>query len=176
MTKPRHLALVGLMGAGKTTVGARAASRLGRPFVDTDEVVEATLGLSVSEIFAAEGEPGFREHERRAVADVCASPVPLVIACGGGAVLDPANRARLRETSLVVWLRAGPATLAERVEEEAATRPLLRERGASATLALLDVLRTPAYDAAAHVTVETEGRPVDEVVDAVLEELARCDG
>jgi shikimate kinase len=163
------------MGAGKTTVGAESARRLGRPFVDTDEVVESTLHMTVAEIFASEREPGFREHERRAVADVCASPTPLVIACGGGAVLDPANRSRLRETSLVVWLRAGPAALAERVEDEVAERPLLRERGASATLALLDALRAPAYDAAAHVTVETEGRSVDEVVEAVLEELARCD-
>ena len=175
MASPRHLALVGLMGAGKTTVGARCAEGLGRPFVDTDDVVEATLGLSVPEIFAALGEPGFREHERRAVADVCASPVPLVIACGGGAVLDPENRARLRDTSLVVWLRAGPAALAERVADEVANRPLLRERGASATLARLDVLRAPAYEAAAHVIVDTEGRSVDQVAQAVLEELARCD-
>jgi shikimate kinase len=171
-----HLALVGLMGAGKTTVGARCAELLGRAFVDTDEVVEATLGLSVAEIFAAEGEAGFREHERRAVADVCASPAPLVIACGGGAVLDPANRNRLRATSFVVWLRAGPEALAERVGDDAAERPLLQGRGAGATLALLDVLRAPAYEAAAHAVVETEGRTVDEVAAAVLGELARCDG
>jgi shikimate kinase len=171
----RHLALVGLMGAGKTTVGARCAERLERPFVDTDDVVEASTGLTVAEIFAAEGEAGFREHERRAVADVCASPVPLVIACGGGAVLDPANRAGLRASSLVVWLRAAPAALAERVADEVASRPLLRERGAAATLARLDELRTPAYEAAAHVTVDTDGCSVDEVVAAVLGELARCD-
>ena len=171
----RHLVLVGLMGAGKSTVGVRCAELLGRPFVDTDDVVEATLGLTVPEIFAAEGEPGFREHERRAVADVCASPVPLVIACGGGAVLDPGNRGELRATSVVVWLRAGPDALAERVADEAENRPLLKERGTAATLALLDVLRAPAYQAAAHATVETEGRSVDEVASAVLEELARCD-
>jgi shikimate kinase len=171
----RHVALVGLMGAGKTSVGARCAELLGRPFVDTDEVVEATLGLSVPEIFAAEGEPGFREYERRAVADVCASPVPLVIACGGGAVLDSANRAQLRATSVVVWLRAGPEALAERVGDDADGRPLLKGRGTAATLALLDVLRAPAYEAAAHTIVETEGRTVDEVAAAVLEEYARCD-
>ena len=171
----RHLALVGLMGAGKSTVGVRCAELLGRPFVDTDDVVETTLGLTIPEIFAAEGEPGFREHERRAVADVCASPVPLVIACGGGAVLDPGNRGALRATSVVVWLRAGPDALAERVADEAENRPLLKERGTAATLALLDVLRAPAYEAAAHAIVETEGRSVDEVAAAVLEELARCD-
>jgi shikimate kinase len=174
MTGP-HLVLVGLMGAGKTTVGRRSAQLLGRDFVDTDDVVEATLHLTIPEIFAAEGEPGFREHERRAVADVCASPVPLVIACGGGAVLDPGNRDQLRATSVVVWLRAGPDALAERVADEAENRPLLEERGTAATLALLDVLRAPAYEAAAHAVVETEGRSVDEVAAAVVEELARCD-
>jgi shikimate kinase len=171
----RHLALIGLMGAGKSSVGARCAELLDRPFVDTDEVVEASLGLTIPEIFAAEGEPGFREHERRAVADVCVSPVPLVIACGGGAVLDAVNRSELRATSVVVWLRAGPEALAERVGDDAENRPLLKERGAAATLALLDVLRAPAYEAAAHAVVETEGRSVDEVAAAVLEELARCD-
>ncbi len=85
----RHLVLVGLMGAGKTTVGEVCASRLGRPFVDTDDVVEATTGRVIAEIFATDGEAAFREAERRAVADVCASPEPLVIACGGGAVARP---------------------------------------------------------------------------------------
>ena len=168
----RHLVLVGLMGAGKTTVGARCAELLGRPFVDTDDVVEAAAGHSVAEIFAAEGERGFRRRERQAVADVCASPAPLVIACGGGAVLDPANRACLRASGFVVWLHAEPAVLAARVGPGEG-RPLLAPHGAAATLERLDLLRAPAYEAAADVTVETADRSVDEVADAVVGELTR---
>ncbi|MFM7224800.1 MAG: shikimate kinase, partial [Actinomycetota bacterium] len=77
-----HLVLVGLMGSGKSTVGRECARRLDRPFVDTDEVVEQEAGRPVREIFAVEGEPGFRDRERRAVAAVCAAAVPTVIACG----------------------------------------------------------------------------------------------
>src|SRR5438552_4016152 len=100
-----------MMGAGKTTVGERCAARLGRRFVDTDALVEARTGRTVGEIFAAEGEPAFRAYERAAVAEACATPEPLVIACGGGVVLDPDNRRILRARSLVVWLRATPDVL-----------------------------------------------------------------
>ena len=141
----RHLVLVGLMGAGKTTVGMRCAELLGRSFVDTDSVVECATGKTVAEIFFDEGEARFRELERDAVADVCASPEPLVIGCGGGAVLDPTTRRRLRAVGLVVWLQASPPVLA--------------------------TLRAPAYEAASDVVVETDGREVDEVADAVIGKL-----
>src|SRR5689334_6272521 len=108
----RHLALVGLMGAGKTTVGRRCATRLDRPFVDTDDVIATAAGQSIPEIFASGGEAHFRELERAAIADVCASPAALVIACGGGAVLDPENRRALRASGVVVWLRAPAEILA----------------------------------------------------------------
>jgi shikimate kinase len=162
----KHLILVGLMGAGKTTVGQRCAERLGRPFVDTDDVVTATVHMSVDEIFATAGEPQFRELERAAVADVCASPAPLVIACGGGAVLDPENRKQLRAAGIVVWLQAAPDELAARVGD-GATRPLLQNdpRGSLTRLARL---REPAYEAAAHCAVATDGLDVDAVADAVL--------
>ena len=91
----RHLVLVGLMGAGKTTVGRRCAKRLERPFVDTDELVVAAAGVPFAELWSAEEEAGFRVRERAAVADAAASPEPLVIACGGGAVLDSENRRAL---------------------------------------------------------------------------------
>ena len=121
-----HLVLVGMMGAGKTTVGRRCATRLGRGFVDTDDLVESTTGMRVAEIFETQGEPAFRELERVAVADACASPEPLVIACGGGAVLDPDSRRALRDAGLVVWLRAAPEVLSGRVGQDGgATRPLL---------------------------------------------------
>jgi shikimate kinase len=170
----RHLVLVGLMGSGKTTVGAVCADRLGRPFVDTDALVETAAGATVQDVFAAEGEPGFRAREAVAVADAVASPVPLVIACGGGAVLDPANRRALRAGGFVVWLRASPDVLGERVGA-AAGRPLLAGGRSVATLEHLAALRADAYAAAAHASVETDGASVDQVADSVLRELAAAD-
>jgi shikimate kinase len=166
----KHLALVGLMGAGKSTVGRECASRLARPFVDTDEViVDTSPYTSIDEIFAAGGEQLFRKHERVVVADVCASPEPLVIACGGGAVLDRENRRALRASSVVVWLRAPVAELVRRCGD-GATRPLLRGDPAAA-LARLDRLRAPAYEAAAHRTVETAGLDRAAVAEVVLAEF-----
>ena len=162
----KHLVLIGLMGAGKSTVGRRCARRLDRSFVDTDEVVVTNAGVGIDEIFERGGEAHFRELERAAVADVCASPAPLVIACGGGAVLDPDNRRALRAAGIVVWLRAPAATLATRVGD-GSSRPLLRE-GPATALARLERVREPAYEASAHYIVDTGDRDIDEVADAVL--------
>jgi len=168
----RHLVLVGMMGAGKTTVGRRCSSRLGRGFVDTDDLVESASGMRVPEIFETRGEPAFRDLERDAVADACASPEPLVIACGGGAVLDPDNRRTLRNAGVVVWLRAAPEVLSSRVGDDAGTvRPLLAasgQRAAAATLERLAVLRADTYAASAHVIVDTDGLTLDEVADEVV--------
>jgi shikimate kinase len=168
----RHLVLVGLMGVGKTTVGRRCAARLGRPFVDTDDLVVAASGMDLPTLFAAEGEDGFRARERLAVADACASPEPLVLATGGGAVLDAVNRRALRETGCVVWLRAPAPVLAERVGA-GVHRPLLASDPVT-TLHRLEVVRAPAYEAAAHERVDTDGRTPDEVTDAVLEVFEAC--
>ncbi len=171
---PRHLVLVGLMGAGKSTIGAACADRLGRPFVDTDRIVEALAGQSVAEIFTSGGEATFRTFEHQAVTDACASPQPLVIACGGGAVLDPENRGQMRAAGVVVWLRAAPAVLATRVHANLSDRPLLPETGAEQELERLAELRGAAYEGVAHVAVDTDGRSVEETVDVVLAEVARC--
>ena len=172
-----HLVLVGLMGTGKTSVGRECAARLDRPFVDVDEQIETGTGRPVAEIFATDGEAAFRVLERDALADVCASPVPLVIACGGGAMGDADNRRRVRAAGVVVWLTADPQTLAGRVGQGAnrVQRPLLAGGDPPvATLERLASLRAPAYEAAAHATVDTAGRNVDEVATLVLEELAQC--
>jgi shikimate kinase len=170
MTRGPHLMLVGLMGAGKTTVGERCAKRLGRPFVDTDDLVQTAAGMTVSELFALSGEGRFRALEREAVADACASPVPAVIACGGGAVLHADNRRVLRAAGFVVWLQAPPTVLHERLDGEAARtpRPLLAG-GAPVTLERLAVVRAHAYEAVADGIVDTEGRSVDQVTEAVLQ-------
>lgn len=171
-----HLVLIGMMGAGKTTVGRRCATRLGAGFLDTDALVESTTGMKVAEIFETQGEAAFRSLERVAVADACASPEPLVIACGGGAVLDPDNRHALRDAGLVVWLRAAPEVLSGRVGQDAgATRPLLAasgQRAAAATLERLAVLRAETYAATAHVVVDTDTETLDEVADDVVARFA----
>jgi shikimate kinase len=170
MPRGPHLVLVGLMGAGKTSVGHRCAELLGRPFVDTDELVVAAAGVPFDELWATEGEAGFRARERVAVADAAASPAPLVIAGGGGVVLDPDNRRLLRGSGLVVWLEASPAVLASRLADDD-SRPLLAGGDRVTTLTRLGDTRAPAYEAAADVTVDTEGRAVDEVAAAVIEEF-----
>lgn len=165
----RHLILVGLMGTGKTAVGEACAGRLGRPFVDTDALVEGEAGATVAELFATEGETSFREREKRAVVDACAAPEPAVIACGGGAVLDPGNRRAMKDAGTVVWLTAPVEVLAARVGPGDG-RPLLAG-GAPATevLARLADLRRPAFEAVADVVVDTAGADVDGVAAAVLE-------
>jgi len=162
----KHLVLVGLMGAGKTTVGQMCAARLGRAFVDTDDLVETLAHASVSEIFASDGEARFRELEQQAVAEACASPEPLVIACGGGAVLAPANRRLLRAAGTVVWLRAPTSVLSDRVADGSG-RPLLAS-GTGPNLERLAGLREGAYAAAAHASVDTGDLDPEGVVDAVL--------
>ena len=165
----RHLVLVGLMGAGKTTVGRRCAQRLGRPFVDVDDVIVQLAGMPVDEIWRTGGEAQFRELEKQAVADVCASPAPLVIASGGGAVVDPDNRRRFRSTGVVVWLRAPTSVLAARVGT-GATRPLLAgdPRGA---LERLGEARELLYSESADAIVDTDGVAIDDVASAVLGEF-----
>lgn len=163
------------MGAGKTTVGQRCAELLDRPFVDTDELVVAAAGIPFDELWAAEGEQGFRARERVAVADAVASPEPLVISCGGGTVLDPDNRRSLRERGVVVWLTATSAALAARLTDDD-TRPLLAGGDRTATLSRLSLQREPAYEGTAHVQVDTEGRTVDEVAAIVVGEYRAWNG
>jgi shikimate kinase len=164
------LVLVGMMGSGKTTVGEVCAAQLHRPFFDTDALVEAMAGSTVADIFRDEGEAGFRARERAAVADALASPTPLVIACGGGAVVDGENRAALRRAGFVVWLDAPAEVLAARVGDDT-TRPLLAGGIPVTTLTRLAHLRADAYRAAAHAVVDATGDAAS-VTAAVLEAFA----
>ncbi len=168
----QNVVLVGFMGAGKSVVGQALARRLGRPFVDTDDVVERRAGRPIATIFAAEGEEAFRALERAAIAEV-ASRDGQVVATGGGAVADPVNLAALRTSGLVVYLAASPETLAARVA--GSDRPLLRGAAdpAARVQELLD--RREAAYRAADAVVETDDLEVPAVVDAVLH-LARLRG
>jgi shikimate kinase len=170
----KHLVLVGLMGAGKTTVGRECATRLGRSFVDLDELIMTHAAMPIEELWRERGEDRFREMEREVVVDVCASPVPLVIACGGGTVVDAENRRRLRDAGTVIWLRAATSVLAARVGNDPG-RPLLAG-DPSGALARLSEVRADAYTAAADAVVDTDERDVGEVADdalAAFEETAR---
>jgi shikimate kinase len=159
--------LVGMPGSGKSTVGPVLAARLGVPFVELDARIEATAGRSVPEIFADEGEARFREMEAAALVEAAAED-PSVVSCGGGAVLEPANRVTLRATGVVVFLSVPVDVLRARVVP-AADRPLIHEQG---DLDRLLAQREPLYrEFAAHV-VDGTGDP-DEVAAAIEKELYR---
>jgi shikimate kinase len=157
--------LVGMPGSGKSTVGAELAGRLGVPFVDLDVEIERRDGRSITEIFESEGEAGFRALEAKELLDASTHD-PAVIACGGGVVLEPANRITLRNTGTCVFLDVPLAVLESRVRPDA-DRPLIRAAG---DLERILVEREPLYrEFAAHV-VDGAGDP-GEVADAIVEEL-----
>jgi len=175
---PEHIVLVGMMGAGKSTVGRLLARRLGRPHVDTDRVVEQESGMSIPDLFASRGEGAFRSWESKVLADTLAGPGATVVSVGGGAVLDPDNRARLRRAGTVVWLRARPDTLARRVGR-GATRPLLASDDAGAAVEVLrriDAERRPLYEEVADVTVDVDARTLEAVTDAVARAVPQPPG
>ena len=163
------IVLVGMMGAGKTTVGRALAQRFGWPYLDSDEEVRRRTGKTVPEIFAEQGEAAFRAVESAALADACSSTHPVVVSVAGGAVLDPANRQLLRSAGLVVWLRASLATLAQRVGD-GRTRPLLGD-DPGASLARLYPERARLYEELAGVIVDVDDVPTERVVERVARAL-----
>ena len=163
------IVLVGMMGAGKTSVGGLLAERRGWPLLDSDRQVETMVGRSVARIWADDGEAGFRHLEARVLADALASNTPAVIAAAGGTVLDPSNRRLLCLHTPVVWLRAEVATLVRRLGAGEG-RPLLTGDAAGA-LARLDAVRRPLYAEVADVVVDVDDLSADEVVDRIEAEL-----
>lgn len=168
LTKP--VVLVGLMGAGKTTIGRRLATRLGIRFVDADAEIELAAGRTVNEIFDDFGEAEFRKGERKVIARLLKGK-PMVLATGGGAFMDPKTRARIQEHGLSIWLKADVPLLVERVSRRK-TRPLLRDGDAAEILKKLAEERYPVY-AQADITIESDAGPHDNVVDSIIEALNR---
>jgi shikimate kinase len=148
----RTLVLVGLMGAGKTSVGKRLALLLGVRFVDSDGEIAEAAGMSIPEIFASLGEPAFRDGERRVIARLLADR-PMVLATGGGAFVEPRTRAEIRARATSVWIRADLALLWDRVRDRPG-RPLLQAPDPRAVLADLERRRAPVY-AEADITVDS---------------------
>jgi len=166
---PTHLYLIGYRGTGKTTVGRVLAARVGRPFADLDERIETAAGRTIADIFAAEGEPGFRDRESAALRAASVEP-PGVIATGGGIILRAENRELLRGSGRIAWLTAPAEALWARIQADAATahrRPKLAGGGLEEVTKLLAV-REPLYREVANFIVETAGLSPDAVADSIL--------
>ena len=171
--KNNNIFLVGLMGAGKTTIGRQLARRLGKRFVDSDHEIEARTGASVPWIFEIEGEPSFRRREADMIRDLSKQD-NLVLATGGGAVLDPASRALLAERGTVIYLRAAIGSILQRTSHDK-NRPLLQTADPRAKLEELLAARDPLYREIADLVIDT-GRPnVQSMVQTILDQLAALD-
>jgi len=166
---PRCVVLIGLMGAGKTAVGRRLASRLDLPFVDADSEIEAAAGETISEIFAEYGEDYFRQGERKVIARLLKGG-PQVLATGGGAYMDAATRANIKARGVSIWLKADLKVLLKRVGRRD-NRPLLAKGDPGTVMKKLMDLRYPVY-AEAEVIVESRDVPHDAMVGNVIDALA----
>lgn len=161
--------LVGLMGAGKTTVGRMLARRLKARFIDSDHEIEARSGVPVATIFEIEGEAGFRRREAGVIDDLTRQE-DIVLATGGGAILDPINRSLLHERGIAVYLSATPHILYERTRNDR-TRPLLQVDDRLGRLRELYTLRDPLYREVAHVIVEVGHAQASSVVRHILQAI-----
>jgi shikimate kinase len=161
----RSIVLVGMMGAGKSSVGRRLAARLGLPFVDADSEIEAAAGMSIPDIFQIHGEPAFRSGEARVIARLLDGG-PQVLATGGGAFMNPDTRAAVAAHGVSVWLRADFDVLMRRIKRRQ-DRPMLKTDDPPATLKRLMDERYPVY-AGADLTVESREVPHNLIVDEIV--------
>jgi len=161
----RSVVLVGMMGAGKSSIGRRLAGRMEIPFVDADIEIEKAAGMSIAEIFSAHGEPYFRAGEARVIVRLLDGG-PQVLATGGGAFMNPETRAAIRAKGVSVWLRATLEVLNRRIKRRG-DRPLLKDSDPVETLKRLIEQRYPVY-AEADLTVESREVPHETIVDEIL--------
>ena len=171
MLGQRNVYLIGPMGSGKTAVGRRLATLLGWQFIDSDAEIEKRTGVDIRYIFEKEGEARFRQRERDVIADLTTLD-GVVVATGGGVILDPANRERLAKTGTVVYLETTIDTLVRRTKT-AKTRPLLMNDDPRAVLERMMVVRRPLYEGAADLRIETTGRQVRAVAADIQQQLGQ---
>jgi shikimate kinase len=164
----RSLVLVGMMGAGKSTIGRRLAARLAMRFVDADAEIELAAGMSISEIFETHGEPYFRDGEARVIARLLGNG-SMVLATGGGAVLREETRARIRERAISIWLKVDAEVILRRVRRRF-DRPLLQTADPAATIGRLIAEREPVYELA-DITVASRDVPYERIVDECIDLL-----
>ena len=164
----RSVVLVGMMGAGKSTIGRRLSARLRLPFLDADIEIEAAAGMSIPDIFETHGEPHFRDGEARVIARLLDNG-PGIIATGGGAFLREQTRSRIRDKALSIWLKADADIILRRVKRRA-DRPLLQTADPAATVARLLGEREPFYQFA-DLTIWSRDVPHEKIVDECIEAL-----
>ena len=165
----RSIVLIGMMGVGKSSIGRRLGSRLGVPFVDADTEIEQAAGMSIADIFARHGEAAFRSGEARVIARLL-NGGPQVLATGGGAVMNEATRALIKERGVSIWLSAELDLLLRRISKRKAERPMLQTDDPAATLRDLLTTRQPIY-AQADITVQSRDVPHDAIVTEIIEAL-----
>ena len=168
----RSIVMIGLMGAGKTSIGKRLAVSLDMPFSDADQEIERAAGKTINDIFAENGEAYFRDGERRVIARLLAEG-PKVMATGGGAFMNAETRARIAEAGISIWLRADIDTLMMRVARRD-NRPLLKASDPRGVMEKLIRERYPVY-ALADVTVESRDVPHELIVEEIIGALLGCD-
>jgi shikimate kinase len=165
----QSLVLVGLMGAGKSSIGRRLAQRLDLDFVDADTEIERAAACTIEEIFARFGEPAFRDGERRVIVRLLEDRPPIVLATGGGAFMDPETRAAIRRHAVSIWLRADLEVLLRRVARRS-NRPLLKQGDPRDVLTRLIQVRHPVY-AEADLVVDSDDSPPEVTVEKVVSAL-----
>ena len=166
-----NIALVGFMGTGKTDVGRLLAGKLGKDFIEVDELIEQRVGKTIPEIFQQDGEIAFRELEIEATR-AAAAKKNAVIACGGGVVLNQINVDRLREHGVIVYLTASPEAILQRTSSDTDERPLLVAEDRASRVEKLLNFRRPFYERAADITVSTSGLDVAGVAGQIISELS----
>jgi shikimate kinase len=164
----RHIVLVGMMGAGKSTIGRRLAARLNLAFVDADTEIEMAAGMTIPEIFELHGEPHFRDGEARVIARLLDS-ASSVLATGGGSFMREETRRRIAEKAVSIWLKADPEIIMRRVKRRA-DRPLLQTADPAATVSRLLREREPVYQHA-DITIASRDVPHDKIVDECMDAL-----
>lgn len=170
-----NIALIGFMGVGKTVVGEALAQKLNWQFLQLDSLIEQKAGKSIPDIFQEDGEIAFRELEIEATKEVCQGE-NMVIACGGGVVLNQINIDRLRQKSLIIYLTASPRVILKRILNSGEERPLLRTSNKASKIQELLKFRKPLYEQAADIKIDTNKLDANSIAGSIIAKLKEYEG